>query len=128
MAGRNRPKGGCPSRPFTFDLYSNFTFFLADELYGDEIMQHDSRLQEGANLQVIKPYGNGRTTGLLTIGGGMLLNQVFVTLDPTIARSPVRKFQPENIDNAAVLQTKANANINNFSGYIQSMTNFSMAI
>lgn len=107
-----------------FDLYSNFTFFLADELYGDEIMQHDSRLQEGANLQVIKPYGNGRTTGLLTIGGGMLLNQVFVTLDPTIARSPVRKFQPENIDNAAVLQTKANANINNFSGYIQSMTNF----
>jgi hypothetical protein len=29
-----------------FDLWSNFTFFLADPLYGDEIQQHDSRLQK----------------------------------------------------------------------------------
>jgi hypothetical protein len=33
-----------------FDLYSNFTFFLADEVNGDGIQQHDSRLQEGANV------------------------------------------------------------------------------
>ncbi|HEU4390050.1 MAG TPA: carboxypeptidase-like regulatory domain-containing protein, partial [Blastocatellia bacterium] len=32
------------------DLYSNFTFFLHDEVNGDEIQQHDSRLQEGLNL------------------------------------------------------------------------------
>src|SRR5262249_37848551 len=34
-----------------FDLYSNFTFFLTDPVNGDEIQQHDSRLQEGFNTQ-----------------------------------------------------------------------------
>ncbi len=38
-----------------FDLFSNFTFFLADPIYGDEIDQHDSRLQEGATAQFLKP-------------------------------------------------------------------------
>src|SRR5215470_13681047 len=39
-----------------FDLWSNFTFFLTDEMFGDEIQQHDSRLQEGVNTQYLKPY------------------------------------------------------------------------
>jgi hypothetical protein len=39
-----------------FDLWSNFTFFLTDEAFGDEIQQHDSRLQEGVNTQYLKPY------------------------------------------------------------------------
>jgi hypothetical protein len=39
-----------------FDLFSNFTFFLADPIYGDEIQQHDSRLQEGANIQYLQPF------------------------------------------------------------------------
>ncbi len=107
-----------------FDLFSNFTFFLVDEEYGDEIQQHDSRLQQGANVQILKPYGDGKTTGLITAGGGFHLNQVNVGLYPTISRNPYRKFLPENIDNADVLLTKANANIKNFSGYIQNTTNF----
>src|SRR5262249_35594915 len=36
-----------------FDLYSNFTFSLSDEVNGDEIGQHDSRLQEGINAQYL---------------------------------------------------------------------------
>ncbi|MGI8639618.1 MAG: TonB-dependent receptor plug domain-containing protein [Pyrinomonadaceae bacterium] len=39
-----------------FDLFSNFTFFLLDPVYGDEIQQHDSRLQEGANVQYLQPF------------------------------------------------------------------------
>lgn len=38
-----------------FDLYSNFTFFLNDPENGDAIQQHDSRLQEGANVQYLHP-------------------------------------------------------------------------
>lgn len=39
-----------------FDLYSNFTFFLNDPVNGDEIQQHDSRLQQGVNAQYLHPY------------------------------------------------------------------------
>lgn len=37
--------GGYVTRSL-FDLWSNFTFFLADQEFGDEIQQHDSRLQQ----------------------------------------------------------------------------------
>ena len=52
-----------------FDLWSNFTFFLADPIYGDEIQQHDSRLQEGANVQFLQPYKFFGKQALLTVGG-----------------------------------------------------------
>ncbi len=102
-----------------FDLFSNFTFFLADPIYGDEIQQHDSRLQQTANVQYILPYKWGRDSSVLTVGGGMLLNQINVGLYPSASRDPNRKFFPENIDNPNVLLTKANAKVNNFSGYVQ---------
>lgn len=102
-----------------FDLFSNFTFFLADPIYGDEIQQHDSRLQQGGNVQFMQPYKFGGVDSLLTIGGGVLLNQINVGLYPTISRDPRRKFLPENIDNPNVLLTDANTKVNNYSGYIQ---------
>ncbi len=102
-----------------FDLFSNFTFFLADPTYGDEIQQHDSRLQEGGNVQFIKPYAKRGFSSILTAGGGFHLNQINVGLYPSISRDPGRKVLPENIDNPDVLLTKANAKVNNFSGYIQ---------
>jgi len=37
-----------------FDLFSNFTFFRNDPVFGDEIQQHDSRLQEGVNVQFLR--------------------------------------------------------------------------
>jgi len=107
-----------------FDLFSNFTFFLADPVYGDEIDQHDSRLQEGGNVQYLQPYkffGNG---SLLTIGGNVHLNQINVSLAPTVSRNPNRKFLPGNENNPNVLYTKANANVNNYAGYIQNSTDF----
>lgn len=107
-----------------FDLYSNFTFFLADPIYGDEIQQHDSRLQEGGNIQFVQPYKFANIQSLLTVGGGVHLNQINVGLYPTSTRNPNRKFQPENINNPNVLLTQANAKVNNYSGYIQNSFGF----
>ncbi len=107
-----------------FDLFSNFTFFLADPIYGDEIQQHDSRLQQGGNMQYMQPYRFANINSLLTIGGGAHLNQINVGLYPSISRNPNRKFLPENIDNADVLFTSAHAKVNNYSGYIQNSSAF----
>jgi outer membrane receptor protein involved in Fe transport len=107
-----------------FDLFSNFTFFLADPVYGDEINQHDSRLQQGGNVQYLQPYKFFGSQSLLTIGGNLHFNQVNVGLAPSIARAPNRKFKPENVDNPDVLFTQANAKINNYAGYIQNGVEF----
>jgi outer membrane receptor protein involved in Fe transport len=102
-----------------FDLFSNFTFFLADPVHGDEIQQHDSRLQQGANVQFIVPYKLGEGTSVFTAGGSFHLNQINVGLYPSVSRSPNRKFLAGNIDNPNVLLTRANAKIGNYSGYVQ---------
>ncbi|HEY0429438.1 MAG TPA: TonB-dependent receptor [Pyrinomonadaceae bacterium] len=107
-----------------FDLWSNFTFFLNDPIYGDEIQQHDSRLQEGANVQFLKPYKFFGRQSLLTVGGNFLANQINVGLYPSISRNPNRKFLPGNVDNANVLLTSAQANINNFAAYAQNGIDF----
>ena len=110
-----------------FDIFSNFTFFRLDPIYGDEIDQHDSRLQEGANLQFIKPYKLGNNSSLLTIGGNFLASQINVGLFPTVGRNPNRKFLPENIafrdDNGDgvddVLYTSDRAKVNNYAAFVQ---------
>ncbi len=107
-----------------FDLFSNFTFFLADPIYGDEIQQHDSRLQEGGNAQFLQPYKFFGKNALLTVGANFLANQINVGLYPTISRNPNRKFLPENINNPDVLYTKADAKVNNYAGYIQNGIDF----
>jgi outer membrane receptor protein involved in Fe transport len=106
-----------------FDLYSNFTFFLFDPIYGDEIQQHDSRLQEGGHIQVFQPYKLFGNFSVLNFGGSFLLNQINVGLYPTTDRNPNRKFLSENIDNPDVLFTDAQANVNNYAGYIQNDLN-----
>jgi outer membrane receptor protein involved in Fe transport len=106
-----------------FDLYSNFTFFLFDPVYGDEIQQHDSRLQEGANFQVLKPYKLFDNYSVLNFGGSFLLNQINVGLYPTDDRNPNRKFLPGNITNPDVLYTKADVDVNNYAGYVQNDLN-----
>jgi outer membrane receptor protein involved in Fe transport len=107
-----------------FDLWSNFTFFLKDPIYGDEIQQHDSRLQEGANVQYLQPYKFFGKQSLLTVGGNLHLSQINVGLYPSVGRNPNRKFQPENVDNPNVLYTKADAEVNNYAAYIQNGIDF----
>ncbi len=104
-----------------FDLFSNFTFFLNDPLFGDEIQQHDSRLQEGINAQFLKPHKLFRKQALLTVGGNLHANQIQIGLFPSIERNPNRLAlnQSAGIDNRGVLQTNAHANVTNFAGYAQ---------
>lgn len=90
-----------------FDLYSNFTFFLNDEVNGDEIQQHDSRLQQGLNAQYLKPYQLFGQQSLLTVGSNFHANQINVGLYPTINRNPRE------------ISSRANANVANTAGYVQ---------
>ena len=73
-----------------FDLWSNFTFHLNDEEFGDEIQQHDSRLQQGANAQYIRPHTLGGARALLIVGGNLQAFQTNVGLYPSAGRDPNR--------------------------------------
>ncbi|MFN0111500.1 MAG: TonB-dependent receptor [Blastocatellia bacterium] len=90
-----------------FDLYSNFTFFLNDETNGDEIVQHDSRLQQGVNAQWLQPFKLFGTQALLVAGANFHDNQINVGLDNSVSRAPIS------------VATKANARVTNSSGYVQ---------
>ena len=109
-----------------FDLFSNFTFFLNDAQFGDEIDQHDSRLQQGANVQLLRPYRLFGKQALLTIGGNFLANQINVGLLPSVARNPNRLEinRALGIENSFVLSTKANARVTNVAGYVQQGIDF----
>jgi len=90
-----------------FDLYSNFTFFLNDPVNGDEIQQHDSRLQEGVNVQYLHPWKLFGHSALLTIGSNLHDNQINVGLFHTKER--------EVLD----VTTSAHADVTNAAGYLQ---------
>jgi hypothetical protein len=90
-----------------FDLYSNFTFFLHDPTNGDEIQQHDSRLQQGVNAQYLHPYKLFGHTALLTMGSNFHDNQIDVGLLHTKER--------EVLD----VTTSAHAHVTNVAGYAQ---------
>jgi len=90
-----------------FDLYSNFTFFLNDPVNGDEIGQHDSRLQEGINAQYLRPQRILGRRLLLTIGANFHDNQINVGLNHTVRRDPIEAF------------TSADAHVTNAAGYVQ---------
>jgi hypothetical protein len=90
-----------------FDLYSNFTFFLNDEADGDEIQQHDSRLQQGLNAQYLRPYKLLGQQALVTLGGNFHDNQINVALYNSISRAP------------GAVATRAGAHVTNAAGYVQ---------
>ncbi len=102
-----------------FDLTSDFTFFLLDPIYGDQILQHDSRLEEGVNSQYLLPYKLFGRQSLLTFGGNFHASQINVDLTPTFNGNINRKFLPGSIDNVDVTLTRAHANVNNYAGYAQ---------
>ena len=90
-----------------FDLYSNFTFFLNDQVNGDAFVQHDSRLQEGGNVQFIHPYRLFGRQALLIAGSNIQAFQTNVRLAPSIGRAPIG------------VTTNADAKVSNAAGYVQ---------
>jgi len=90
-----------------FDLYSNFTFFLKDPEHGDAFQQHDSRLQEGANLQYTHQHTIGSIAASFLSGMNFHDNQINVGLYPREGRVPTG------------VTTPANAHVTNEAGYAQ---------
>lgn len=126
-----------------FDLYSNFTFFLADPEFGDEIQQHDSRLQQGANAQYIRPHNVLGARALLTAGANLQAFQTNVGLYPSINRNPNRAdvsraslddcpFNdnpgqpglPDRFSSSCFLLTSADARVVNTGVYVQQAVDF----
>ena len=95
-----------------FDLYSNFTFFLNDPVHGDEIQQHDSRLQQGVNAQYLHPYKLFGHMALLTAGSNFHDNQINVGLLHTEDRKVLE------------VTTSAHAHVTNAAGYVQQGVDF----
>jgi outer membrane receptor protein involved in Fe transport len=90
-----------------FDLYSNFTFYLVDPVQGDAFQQHDSRLQEGSNVQYLHLHHVGSAAATFTAGGNFHDNQINVGLYPRDGRNPIG------------VSTRAHAHVTNEAGYAQ---------
>ncbi|RPI22941.1 MAG: hypothetical protein EHM61_20965, partial [Acidobacteria bacterium] len=88
------------------DLFANFTFFLNDLERGDGFQQHDSRLQEGANTQYLKPFRLLGRQSALTVGGNVHDNQINVGLYPSVGRIPQG------------VTTRADVRVSNVAGYV----------
>lgn len=90
-----------------FDLYSNFTYFLTDPVHGDAFQQHDSRIQQGANVQYTHVHAAGPFTAILVSGGNFHHSGINVGLYPRAGRVPTG------------VTTRANAHVTNGAGYAQ---------
>ena len=90
-----------------FDLFADFTFFLHDEVNGDGIQQHDSRLQEGGTAQYIRPYHFFGQHMLLIAGGNMQASQINLGLYQQKERVPFHTT------------TQALVHLTNTAGYLQ---------
>ncbi|MFN2454503.1 MAG: TonB-dependent receptor [Pyrinomonadaceae bacterium] len=95
-----------------FDLLSNFTLFLNDRVNGDGIQQIDSRLQQGGNVQYIRPYRLFGRQAVFMAGGYELASQARVTLYKQKERVPFETV------------TLAHVNVANTAGYVQQGTDF----
>ena len=90
-----------------FDLYSDFTYYLTDPIHGDAIQQHDSRLQQGLNLQYTHPHHLGSAAAILVGGANFHASEINVGLYPRDGRDPTG------------VTTRADVNVANRAGYAQ---------
>lgn len=62
---------------YQFDLYSNFTFYLNDSIYGDQIRQSEQRNLYGYKGSLIKSYSFNKNNKLETqLGGGFRNDEI----------------------------------------------------
>jgi hypothetical protein len=90
-----------------FDLYANFTFYLINPIHGDAFQQHDSRLQQGLNLQYTHPHQLGPVTAVLVGGANFHASEINVGLYPREGRTPTG------------VTTRADVNVANGAAYAQ---------
>lgn len=93
---------------YLFNLYSNFTFFLTDDVNGDEINQKESRNIFGYNTKINTNKSFGKLTIQTNYGAGFRHD---VTFNSTLAHTVKRAFL-NNIK-------KGDINEANLFGYVQ---------
>jgi len=72
---------------YYLNLFSNFTFFLADSVNGDGIEQRDSRWVYGATGSYTRPTRYGSLPGSLAAGAGFRIDNAEVGLFDQVQRS-----------------------------------------
>jgi len=95
-----------------FDLYSNLTFFLNDPVHRDAFQQHDSRLQQGANVQYTHVHKVGPIAASFLSGMNFHDNEINVGLYPREGRVPIG------------VTRRANAHVSSEAGYAQETLSF----
>ncbi len=78
---------------------------MNDRQRGDGFQQHDSRFQEGANTQYLKPFRLWGRQSVLTVGANLHDNQINLGLYPSVERVP------------RGVTTRANVRVTNLAGY-----------
>lgn len=61
---------------YRFNLYSNFTFFLNDPDFGDQINQQEHRLSAGTRTELLKPFTWGDTRWQVKGGVGFRYDRI----------------------------------------------------
>lgn len=73
---------------YTFDLFSNFSFFLNDSINGDQIGQKENRILTGSNFSYSNAYSIGKLEARNEIGAGIRSDDVNdISLTRTIKRN-----------------------------------------
>lgn len=94
---------------YTFELYSNFTFFLEDPINGDQIKQQENRHIFGANTSISKSTFLGNTG--LNFEAGIGFRHDIVN-DVELSRTLNRETTLENIQLGDINQTNIDAFVN----------------
>lgn len=78
---------------YTFNLFSNFTFFLHDPVNGDEINQHERRWMGGGNTEYTHTFKVRDNTWKASGGAGFRYDQVKdLWLYHTVKRNPIGTY------------------------------------
>ncbi len=93
---------------YKFNLYSNFTFFLEDDLNGDMINQRETRNIFGYTTTALKSYLIGNKRAVTELGAGFRHDDV---MDIELSKANRRTFF-NNIQKGDVKETNAFAYIN----------------
>ena len=74
---------------YTFDLYTNFTFFLHDPINGDGIQQHDNRVMYGGDIGYKQRAEVLGVPSVGTIGVQTRLDDIHARLGTQVRRNPL---------------------------------------
>lgn len=91
---------------YDFELYSNFTFFLHDNVNGDQIRQKESRHLLGYSTSYSKTFLVGKSQVRTEAGGGLRFDGV---AEAELSRTKSRSITMAKIKNGDIAETNAYA-------------------